>query len=158
MEDNQQTLFGSMPKRLTVEEMAEAFEISVSGLYKWQSEGFPLQGSLRDQVHWIRLNRPLVSDESLSQARLEKVRVETELKRLQFMVEKGRLIARDTVLKEFADRILIIKSGLVNFHRVIQSRMMGRDIGELGEVVKIEALSLLEKYSRKGGLLKKENE
>ena len=156
MNTEQTTLFGLSVNTFTMEGLADIFDVSVSAIYKWGSEGFPIKGSLKAQIRWVRENRPLSSDKTLADARRQKIEIETELRRLELLIRQGELIAKTEVSALFTDRISIIRSGLVNFHRVIESKMMGHDLSELGGIVKGEAINLLERYSRRSGPLLQE--
>jgi len=153
-EQTQTTLFDLAEEhRWTLEEQAGLFDITISSLHKWTAEGYPTQGTLKDMIRWVRANRPLLNDTTLSEARKEKVQVETELRRLELLIRRGELILKSQVSALFVERVMIVRSGLLNFHRVIESKMMGRDLSELGAIVKVEAHGLLDRYSRRTGIL-----
>jgi hypothetical protein len=149
----QLNLLGVSFNSRTLEEQADLFEISISSLHKWASEGYPLKGSLKDQIRWVRENRPLASDKSLSEARREKIEVEIELRRLELLIKRGELIPRSEVSALFTDRLMIVRNGLLNLHRVVQAKLMGRDPHEVGSIIRQEAISVLERYSRRSGHL-----
>jgi hypothetical protein len=148
-------LFGLDIEDRTYKDQADLFDISLSGLHKWADEGYPLKGSLKEQIHWVRENRPLGSDKTLTEVRREKIQIEIELRRVELLIRKGELVRRADVARLFSDRVSIVRSGLINFHRVIEAKLIGRDLHEVGPIIKEEAMGLLEKYSRKSGLLLK---
>jgi len=151
--EEQPNFFGPSCNNWTLEEQADLFDISLSGLNKWIGEGFPAKGSLKEKIRWVRENRPLASDNTLTEARRMKIEVETQLRRFDLLIKTGELIQRSEVVNLFTDRVMIMRSGLINFHRVIEAKMMGRDFSELGGIVKAEGKSLLERYSRRSGPL-----
>ena len=140
---------------MKISEQADNFDTSVSSINKWAKEGYPVKGTLKEQIRWVRENRPLASDRTLTEARRQKIEVETELRRLELLIKQGELIPRSEVSALFTDRIIIIRSGLINFHRVLQAKLMGRDPHEFGAIIKKEATGLLERYSRRSGPLLK---
>ena len=138
-----------------VQENANLFEVSTTTIKKWKKEGYPFTGTLPEKIRWVRENKPLANDKSLTEARRQKIEVETELRRLELMIKRGDLIPRDEVSKLFTDRIMVIRSGLINFHRMLQPKLAGRDPHEFGPIIKKEAHLLMERYSRRSGSLLK---
>ena len=91
----------------------------------------------------------------LNEARKEKVLVETELKRLQLLVEKKELIPRGEILQGYLDRIGAVKSGLTHLHRILPEKLEGKDQREMSAIIKEAVEDLLTKYSTPpGGILK----
>jgi hypothetical protein len=134
-------------------EQAEIFDLSISGLKKWIAEGFPAKGTLREMVAWVRKNRPLTGN-TLTESRKRKIDAEAKLKELELMIKQGALISRDSVLREFLNRIYIVKAGLLGLPRSLPGKLVGKDGREMSMVIKRSVIDLLTKYSRKSGPLK----
>lgn len=152
--ESEQNLFGVSLNRWRLEDQADLFDVSVSSIHKWIAEGYPSKSSLKEMIAWVRANRPLSNDKSLSDARRQKIEIETELRRLELLIKQGELIPRGEVSSLFTDRIMVIRSGLTNFHRVLPPKLTGRDPSEFGRIIKKEANALLERYSRRSGVLR----
>ena len=140
---------------MKIADQADVFDVSVSSINKWGGEGYPIKGTLKDQVRWVRQYRPLPSDVTLAGVRKEKIQVETELRKLELLIRQGELIRRSEVVELFADRLLIIRNGLLSLHRVLPPKLQGRDYSEFAPITKRVATELLERYSRRSGPLLK---
>lgn len=138
-----------------VQENANLFEVSTTTIKKWRKEGYPFTGTLPERIRWVRENKPLANDKSLTEARREKIEVETELRKLELLIKQGELIPRSEVSSLFTDRIMVIRSGLINLHRILQPKLAGHDEREFGPIIKKEGMNLLERYSRRSGPLLK---
>lgn len=91
---------------------------------------------------------------SQADARTKLIEVQRELKQFQLEREQGLWIPRDEVLGEFLRRIAIVKTGLLSLPRSLPGRLSGKDPRETGQVIRRAVITLLEKFSRKGGVLK----
>jgi hypothetical protein len=93
--------------------------------------------------------------ESLTELRKEKMRIENELKRIELLLKKGELIPRHEVLQLFLSRIQIVKSGLLGLHRSLAVSLRGKDPREMSDIIKRAVIDLLNRFSRRSGVLKK---
>ncbi len=91
---------------------------------------------------------------TLTDERKELVKVQRQLKELEFLVKKGELIPRKNVLQEFLNRIAVVKTGMLSLSRSLPGKLNGKDGREMPVVIKRQVIQLLEKFSRKGGVLK----
>lgn len=118
----------------------------------------------RGKIDFVRASKGLIAyyrksaegGGSISQAdaRTKLIEVQRELKQFQLEREQGLWIPRDEVLGEFLRRIAIVKSGLLSLPRSLPGRLNGKDPRETGQVIRRAVITLLEKFSRKGGVLK----
>ncbi len=92
---------------------------------------------------------------SLTDERTELVKIQRQLKTLELEIKQGELIPRALVLDEFLSRIHAVRSGLMSLPRSLPQMFVGLEAREIGEILKKEIHGLLEKFSRKGGILKK---
>jgi len=136
-------------------EQADLFDVSISSIKKWKDEGYPTRGPLKEQIQWVRKNRPLSSDPTLTEARRQKIEVETELRRLELLIRQGELIRRSEVLEQFLWRIQQVKQGLMSLNRSLPPQWVGKDAREMNAIIKKACFELLERYSRRSGVLKK---
>ncbi len=91
---------------------------------------------------------------TLTDERKELVKVQRQLKELEFLVKKGKLIPRENVLQEFLNRIAVVKTGMLSLSRSLPGKLTNKDGREMGVVIKRQVIQLLEKFSRRGGVLK----
>ena len=88
----------------------------------------------------------------LAEARRQKVLVETELKRLQLLLEKKELISRSEILGLFMTRLNQVKMGLTVLNRTLPPVLYGRNVREAMSVIKAACMELLNLYSRPDAL------
>ena len=141
------------------EELANVCEVTKEGLRQWVQEGLPKAGrnkyDLALVIAWVRRNKPLKGITSdLTGERTKFVQIQRELKTLELMVKRGDLIAREEVLGEFMNRIGIVKQGLLSLHRYLPPILGGLEPKQMAGVIKKYCHELLDKFSRKGGILK----
>jgi hypothetical protein len=135
-------------------ETANLFSVSVSTIKKWSAEGFPVKAELKEMIVWVRRNKPLVTSE-ITEARTRKINAEARLKELELMIKEKELIPRTEILQLFLDRIATVKSGLLSLHRILGPAIVGKDPREVSIIVKRAVINLLNKYSRRSGILRK---
>jgi len=104
---------------------------------------------------WMRNILGEGEGESLTDLKIEKFKIENELKRLQLLLQKGELIPRSEILQLFLERIATVKSGLLSLHRTLVPAISGKDEREVSVIVKRAVINLLNRYSSRSGVLKK---
>lgn len=92
---------------------------------------------------------------TLVDERQQLVKVQRQLKELELLVKQGEIIPRETILQEFLARIYAVKGGLLSLHRSLPPQLAGKDARDMAGVIKKQCRQLLDKFSRKGGVLKK---
>ena len=140
---------------MKISEQADLFDVSVSSIKNnWKENGYPIKGSLKEQVLWVRQNRPLASEQTLTDARRENISLKNRILEFEFLVRQGQLIERREVLNLFLGRISIVKSGLLNLHRTLIHQLVGHDEHEWSGIIRKACIELLEKFSRRSAILR----
>ena len=133
-------------------EAANLFDVSISTIKKWSAEGFPIKGELREQIAWVRLNRPLVTN-AITAARTRKIEVEAKLKELELMIKEGELLPRSEVVDHLRFVILETKHRFLQLNRTLPPRLVGLESRQQGDVIKKEVIGILTRFHR--AMLKK---
>lgn len=143
--------------------LAEILGVSEREIYYSEKEGkikrlergvFALTDSCKSFVAHQREVIRRRGDTSLEEERKMKIAVDRKLKELEFAVRQGELITRESVLEEFLKRIAIVRTGLLMLSRSLPGRLKDKDPREMGVIIRKQVMALLDKYSRKGGVLK----
>jgi phage terminase Nu1 subunit (DNA packaging protein) len=123
-------------------ELAEIFNISVSGLKKWGVEGFPVKRSLAEMVQWVRKNRPL-GDGTLADERKEFLRVQRKIKDLQLSREKGDLISLQDVISDLSILYSAIRISILSWKKRLPPILQGASEMEMSQILDSEIYYLL---------------
>jgi len=127
--------------------LADLFSVSVSSIKKWDAEGFPVKGELKEQIAWVRANRPIASH-AITEARTRKINAEARLKELELMIKEGELVQRSEVLEHIKFIILETKNRFWLLRRTLPPKLSGRDSREWGDIIKAEVRQILENFSK----------
>lgn len=141
------------------------FGITRTTLFKWKKQStWPVkaqEGTLYDlkavfdwYVGWKFGNSSMAARKALADTREKEEKA--RIKKLQREVMESSVIPRDEVLQAFLDRIQVVKAGLMHFNRTLPSQLAGKDPREMGDIIKKNVFQLLERYSRGGGVLRKD--
>jgi len=126
-------------------ELANLFSVSVSTIKKWGQEGFPIKGELREQIAWVRLNRPLVTN-AITAARTRKIEVEAKLKELELLIKEGQLLPRSEVVDHLRFVILETKHRFLQLNRTLPPRLVGLEPRQQGDFIKKEVIRILTRF------------
>jgi len=123
----------------------------------WEKKGMPCNGRgsypLAECFCWWKDNISTdLNETSLTEERRLKVQVERKLKELEYMVETKELIPKEEILNEFLARIMIVKQGLMSFHRSLPPILFGKEPREITDILKRHTWQLLDKFSRRSGI------
>jgi hypothetical protein len=129
-------------------ELADLFSASVSTIKKWSAEGFPIKGTLREQITWVRTNRPLVGS-PITDARTRKINAEARLKELELMLKEGQLLPRNEISEYIKFVIQDTKSSFLRLDRTLPPKLIGRDPRELSGIVKSEVRQIVKTFHQK---------
>ena len=129
-------------------EIADLFDVSVSSIKKWLKEGFP-KGGLKEQIRWVRENRPLTTTGTLAEARRDKIEVETQLRRLELLIKRGELISRQEIIRHNVGVISETKSFLLGLSRTLPPKIANSDPREQAGIIKKVILENLKKFHRR---------
>ena len=127
-------------------EIAEIFSCSVSTIKKWEPEGFPSKGTLRDMVIWVRVNRPLTTDKTITEARRRKLEAEARLKELDLMIREGQLLPRQEIAAHNSAVIQAAKQQFLLLRRTLPPRLVGLEARQMAEVIKKSIRRILETF------------
>ncbi len=132
--------------------------ISRVTLRTWAEEGMPQlkrgKYPLFACLDWAWKNKWESDDASMAEAKKREMTARASLRELELLVKEGKLIPKDEVLAEFTSRILIVKSGLLVLPRMIAALLVGKDERQVMDMLRKAVEELLERFSRKGGVLK----
>ncbi len=102
----------------------------------------------------IQYYREQAATPSLIEARQENISLKNNLLELEYLVESKKLISKEEISAEFVFRIQMVKQGLLSLHRMLPGQLVGKDPREMSDIIRRAAIQLLERFSRKSGLLK----
>lgn len=139
---------------MRINEQADIFSCSASSIKKWALEGYPIKGSLKEQIAWVRTNKPLMDDRTLTNARREKIEIETELKKIQLLIQKGELVQRAEALQEFLWAAGIFKTTLLTWNRTLAPELAHKDAMTVAAILKHESSRLFDRISNPKGVFK----
>ena len=133
------------------------WDISRVTLGTWVTEGFPQlkrgKYPLFAGAEWVRKFKT-ETDASMAEAKKREMTARASLRELELLVKEGKLIARDEVLQAFVERIHATKTGLTAFSRKLAPLVANKPERECMEIMNREIDELLQRFSRKGGVLK----
>lgn len=129
-------------------EIAEIFSCSVSTIKKWEPEGFPSKGTLREMVTWVRVNRPLATDKTITEARRRKLEAEARLKELDLMIREGELLPREEIAQHNAQIIQQTKQRFLLLNRTLPPKLARVETRAQGDIIKKEVRQILENFYR----------
>ena len=145
--------------KVTGKEFAGLIGVSVRSVRNWQTEGCPGDRKgipLQEGFRWWRTNKSGIdAEQTIIDLKREKLMLENEKRRLELLIQKGEYIARSEILQLFLARISIIKQGLMGFHRALSPMLAGKDAREISNIIKRQVLDLLNRFSRRSGMLKR---
>lgn len=143
---------------LSTRQACKLWGVTSQSLGNWTGEGFPKTKRGKFPLfachEWVRKFKTGDSEASLAEERRRKTAAEAKLKELELLVKEGKLISKEEVLAEFTERIVQVKTGLLSLARLIAPMIVGKDIREIIQIVNKSVLELLDRFSRKGGILK----
>jgi DNA-binding transcriptional MerR regulator len=128
-------------------EVANLFDVSISTIKKWSAEGFSIKGDLREQIGWVRLNRPLVTN-AITAARTRKIEVEAKLKELELLIKEGQLLPRAEVVDHNRFVILETKGAFLQLNRTLPPKLVGLEPREQGDIIKREVIGILMRFQQ----------
>ncbi len=147
LEDVAQKVFGISPRRYR--QLAK--EEKVPDVVKGKIDFVQASKALIEYYRQLAAGQGSLSTTDL---RNENLQLKNDMLRMENMVKEGQIISRDSVLQEFLNRIAIVKAGLLSLPRTLPGRLTGKDGREMGLIIRRAVIGLLDKYSRRGGVLK----
>jgi hypothetical protein len=129
-------------------DLADLFSASVSTLKKWSAEGFPLKGTLKAQIQWVRENRPIVGS-PITDARTRKISAEARLKELELMLKQGDLLPKKQMSDYIGMAMLDAKNSFLRLDRTLPPKLIGKDPRELADIVKSDVRKIIKAFHQK---------
>jgi len=126
-------------------EVGNLFDVSVSTIKKWGAEGFPIKGELKEQIAWVRTNRPIVGS-LITEARTRKINAEARLKELELLIKEGQLLPRSEVVDHLRFIILETKHRFLQLNRTLPPRLVGLEPRQQGDFIKKEVIRILTRF------------
>ena len=129
-------------------DLAYSFSTSESSLKKWTVEGFPIRGDLREQIKWVRENRPMVGS-GITDARTRKITAEARLKELELMLREGALLPRQSISDYIGLCMMECRDAYLRLARSLPSKLTGRDSREMSSIIRGEIRAIIKTFHQK---------
>jgi len=151
----------------SAKEVAAHFKRTVRTIRNWAGRGMPqevdgydllniekwalAEGVIKDPVTPVEQFEPLQDQETVldrSHYEVEIKRLDSELKTLKLQRETGELISRAEVERGWYTRAFAFKRELLSMARRLSLKGAGKEAPELYELLRQDAMEILNKYSR----------
>lgn len=97
---------------------------------------------------WLRKVLGEGEGESLTDLKIEKFRIENELKRLQLLLQRGELLPRAEIVNHNVAIIHQTKSAFLALNRILPQKLAGKDPRDQTDIIKREVIGILERFHR----------